>query len=163
MIDSTINHIFSHEERRLKAAEYLLIQENAKMMAEQGQPRPDTFYYAGYRFSHMETQLIASSVKGRLNAQLFWKADNHIKDLKELEFDKVRVRQTLAIILKDCHSPQDVRDVLPEVLASSLKDISSLARFREEAYTLKDNPRLLKQYEKLKEKIEFYMASKYMY
>lgn len=87
----------------------------------------------------------------------------HTKDKKEVEFDRLRVKQALALLLKDVRTAQDLRDALPNQLAEMIDQIKGMERSRPEGFTLMTDPRKIKQYQKLREKIEFYTAARLLY
>jgi hypothetical protein len=56
-----------------------------------------------------------------------------------------------------------MRDALPNALKEFIPGAQRLERTRPEAFTLQDNPRAYSQYMKLREKIEFYIATRLLY
>mgnify|MGYP003456900741 FL=1 len=86
-----------------------------------------------------------------------------MKDKREVEFDRLRVKQALAILLKGCRTAQDLRDALPNQLAEMIDQIKPIARSRPEGFTIMDDPRKYKQYQMLREKIEFYTVTRLLY
>ena len=87
----------------------------------------------------------------------------HAKDKAEVEFDRLRVKQALSLLLKDVRTAQDLRDALPNQLVEMIDQIKDMKRSRPEGFTLMTDSRKIKQYQKLREKIEFYTAARLIY
>ena len=160
--DSLTKAIFEHEYKRLKKAEIKFVKENHSLGGSS-----DGFRYQGMIFTNLEGKLICKGNFSSLNEQLITAVEMHIKHFHTINFDRIRVHQALALVLRDAKSQQDIRDTLPEcavdVLRMGLRMGKDCPRTRPEAYTLVDNPRSFKQYVELREKIEFYLASKMLY
>jgi hypothetical protein len=99
----------------------------------------------------------------RLDPSLCDEMDAIVKERETVIRDKDRVKQALSMVLRDCYSRQDMRDALPNGLAAIIPACQGLERQRPEAFTLADNERSYKQYMNLREKIEFYVASRLLY
>lgn len=151
-------HIFSSELKRLRKNEIELVHRNQKLSG-----RMDGFWYKGALYSDLDPMLKQRGTKGSLHPSLLEAVENHFRDEAEVSFDRVRVKQALALILRDCRTFQDIRDALPNSLKDVIPMVAKLERTREEAYTVKNDPRAYKQYLKLRDKIEFYNAAKLLY
>ena len=158
LISAMLTEIFKSEDRRLKLAEIEMVRKNSTL-----HDTPiDGFFHGGLFFTQMATG-VGKSARGALHPSLVPDMDRHIADRKTVEFDKLRVKQALALILVECQSLQDIRDTLPDMLTEMLDQVQSLPRTRPEAFLLENKKNLLRQYTKLREKIEFYMAMKLLY
>lgn len=153
------NKIFEAEERRLDKERDSFARENATLNPDAA----DGFLFGGIYFSTLDPSIRSKGKKGKLDPSLVPALEAHMKDRKQIEFDKVRVNQALSIVLKDCRSAQDIRDALPNCLTEVFDQTRHLPRMNEEAFTLRDNPRGFKQFQKLKELIEFYMIARMLY
>jgi hypothetical protein len=81
------------------------------------------------------------------------------RQIREFNADKVAFDQGFSLLLSKCTSPQDVRDALPDVLLPVMGSPEHLLdRTRPEMYTL-TSPLHIKQFEKVKDKIYFYLAT----
>ena len=123
----------------------------------------DGFFYQGQFYTDLDRSLAAKGTKTSLHPSLVPSMERHIKDKKEVEFDRLRVKQALALLLKDVRTAQDLRDALPNQLAEMIDQIKGMERSRPEGFTLMSDPRKIKQYQKLREKIEFYTAARLLY
>ena len=168
MINSTqINEIiraltdvlFSAEIKRLRKRELDLVAENRSLPPE----HYDGFFYQGQFYTDLDRSLAAKGIKASLHPSLVPSMERHTKDKKEVEFDRLRVKQALALLLKDVRTAQDLRDALPNQLAEMIDQIKGMERSRPEGFTLMTDPRKIKQYQKLREKIEFYTAARLLY
>jgi hypothetical protein len=152
------NFIFGAELRRLRRVEVELVSQNKKLSG-----LSDGFFYKEVLYSDLDPSIRSRGTKGNLHPSLIPQAEAHYQDEKTIAFDRIRVKQALALLLRDCRSLQDVRDALPKSLRDGYFPIQALERTREEGFTVKDNPRAYRQYLKLRDKIEFYNASKLLY
>ena len=151
--------LFSAETKRLRKRELDLVAENRSLSSE----HYDGFFYQGQFYTDLDRSLAAKGTKTSLHPSLVPNMERHIKDKKEVEFDRLRVKQALALLLKDVRTAQDLRDALPNQLAEMIDQIKGMERSRPEGFTLMTDPRKIKQYQKLREKIEFYTAARLLY
>lgn len=158
IITGLTEYIFAAEKKRLLRREVELVEENKKLSGPM-----DGFFYKGVLYSDLDHSIRARGKKGNLHPSLYEAVEAHYKDERETAFDKDRVRQALALLLKECRSLQDIRDALPNSLQDVIPGVREKQRTRPEAYTVVNNPRHYKQYLKLREKIEFYNAAKLLY
>ena len=114
-------------------------------------------------YTDLDRSLVAKGIKTSLHPSLVPSMERHTKDKKEVEFDRLRVKQALALLLKDVRTAQDLRDALPNQLTEMIDQIKGMERSRPEGFTLMTDPRKIKQYQKLREKIEFYTAARLLY
>ena len=159
IIDGLIVALFEHENKRLKKRELELVSENRKVTAE----RYDGFFYQGQFYTDLDIAFAPKGIKTSLHPSLVPSMEQFMKDKREVEFDRLRVKQALALILKGCRTAQDLRDALPNQLAEMIDQIKSMPRSRPEGFTIMDDPRKFKQYQTLKEKIDFYTATRLLY
>ena len=151
--------LFSAEIKRLRKRELDLVAENRSLSSE----HYDGFFYQGRLYTDLDRSLAAKGIKTSLHPSLVPSMERHAKDKKEVEFDRLRVKQALALLLKDVRTAQDLRDALPNQLAEMIDQIKDMERSRPEGFTLMTDPRKIKQYQKLREKIEFYTAARLLY
>lgn len=159
LITALIAEIFKAEDRRLEKEALSFVSENRKLVPD----AHDGFLYKGVFFSDLEIKLRAKGTKGKVHPSLVPTLDRHFADRKQVTFDKDRVKQALAIVINGCKTTQDIRDTLPNCLSEVFDQTRNLPRQREEAFTVRDNPRAYRQFQKLKELIEFYMVTKLLY
>ena len=159
IIRALTDALFSAEIKRLRKRELDLVAENRSLSSE----HYDGFFYQGQFYTDLDRSLAAKGIKASLHPSLAPSMERHIKDKKEVEFDRLRVKQALALLLKDVRTAQDLRDALPNQLAEMIDQIKGMERSRPEGFTLMTDPRKIKQYQKLREKIEFYTAARLLY
>jgi hypothetical protein len=150
--------LFEKEEAQLIKREHTLITKNAELSGPS-----DGFRHMGVIYSLLTGTARRMGSYGRLDRSLLPEMDTLLADRLIIETDRDRVRQALAMVLKDCRSSQDMRDALPNAVKDLIPECRNLERIREEAFTLADNPRSYTRYMKLREKIEFYVASRLLY
>ena len=159
IIDALIVSLFKAENDRLKKRELEMVSENRKISIEHF----DGFFYQGQYYTDLDRTLAAKGIKSGLHPSLVPQMERHIKDKREVEFDRLRVKQALALVLKGCRTAQDLRDALPNQLADMIDQIKSMPRSRPEGFTIMDDPRKFKQYQTLREKIDFYTTTRLLY
>src|SRR5690606_14141496 len=135
------------EEEHLKKREHALISRNAALGGS-----ADGFRHMGVAYCDLTGAARSRANLPRLHSSLVGELDAIRDERKTLAYEKDRTRQALAMVLKDCVDWQDIRDALPNGLEGFLPETKSLERTREEAFTLKDDPRAHDQYMRLKDK-----------
>ncbi|MEQ1950903.1 hypothetical protein [Mesorhizobium sp. CN2-181] len=153
-----IDGLFEVEERQLSKRRTKLIDKNT---AAGGNPAG--FYFNGEIFAESPISPGLRRSLKPLDPSLLMEAGSIVADRKVINFDKGRVNQLLTMLLKDCHSTQDVRDALPNCMVEFLPGGSNLPRTRPEAFTLADNPLSYKQYMQSREKMDYYVAARLLY
>ena len=159
IIRALTDALFSAETKRLRKREFDLVTENRSLSSQ----HYDGFFFQGQFYTDLDRSLAAKGIKTSLHPSLVPSMERHIKDKKEVEFDRLRVKQALALLLKDVRTAQDLRDALPNQLAEMIDQIKEMKRSRPEGFTLMTDSRKIKQYQKLREKIEFYTAARLLY
>ena len=159
IIKALTSALFMAETKRLKKRELELVAENRSLSYE----HYDGFFYQGQFYTDLDRSIAAKGTNASLHPSLVPSMERHIKDKEEVEFDRLRVKQALALLLKDVRTAQDLRDALPNQLAEMIDQIKGMERSRPEGFTLMTDPRKIKQYQKLREKIEFYTAARLLY
>jgi len=161
-----IDNLFEAEFRRLEKKLTAINIENKQLLLI----KIDGFLYLDkfYR-PNTGTLMVANKdmYKNALHKNLWGEMDEHIEDIKNTNKDKLLVKQTLVFLLISCKTWQDIRDALPECLVNiacydNLSKEYSL-RQHEAAYTIQDNPRALRQYEKVLPLMEMYSVTKLLY
>lgn len=158
LINEIVKVIFEHEFRRLKQTEVRLIKENQELGGS-----GDGFRYQGAVYTNLQTNLISRGQFKPPMASMIPALAEFAEDSKTIVFDEYRTKQAMVLVLSGTKYRQDVRDALPECLVTFLPFLKDCSRTRPEAYTLADKPRLYNQYFELRDKIEFYLASKMLY
>ena len=159
IIRALTDALFSAETKRLRKKEFDLVAENRSLSSQ----HYDGFFFQGQFYTDLDRSLASKGIKTSLHPSLVPSMERHIKDKKEVEFDRLRVKQALALLLKDVQTAQDLRDALPNQLAEMIDQIRGMERSRPEGFTLMTDQRKIKQYQKLREKIEFYTAARLLY
>ena len=159
IIRALTDALFSAETKRLRKREFDLVAENRSLSSQ----HYDGFFFQGQFYTDLDRSLASKGIKASLHPSLVPSMERHIKDKKEVEFDRLRVKQALALLLKDVRTAQDLRDALPNQLAEMIDQIKGMERSRPEGFTLMTDQRKIKQYQKLREKIEFYTAARLLY
>lgn len=157
-ITAIIKFLFDREEANLAQREVAVMNKHA---IDGGSK--DGFRYMGKIYTQLNRQSRVRGTFDRLHPSLVPEMGAIQTDRKIVEADKDRIKQALALVLRDTRSHQDMRDALPNCLKDLIPECQRLERTREEAYTLRDNPRAYSQYMMLRDKIEFYVASRLLY
>jgi hypothetical protein len=162
MISEILSTIFMAEYRRLGNWIDRLCHQNAEAY---GDPTLQGFVHSGKVYKPVGLKVADHQVNRRgLHHSLLADMDAYQMDLSILTRDKQFIQQALLALLDPCQDLQDVRDALPNCLASTLECIKGKDRgVRPEAYTLADNPRAKRQYEKILPRIEMYAVTRLIY
>jgi hypothetical protein len=162
LLDAIVDQLFAADNRRLQAWVDKLCQKNQEVR----RTPVVGFLYGGvyYRPSNV---LGLVHDKRALDPSLYDDVDTFLKDKSTIDADKHSVRQALFSILDPCKDLQDIRDTLPEFLvdcaAQYAPHLRSLTRSEETAFTIRDNPRALRQFNKALPKLETYAAARLIY
>lgn len=159
VINRLIEQLFAAEIKRLRKREYELVSENRNLSPM----RYDGFFYGGYYYTDLDKAIASKGLKSGLHPSLVPALEAQVADRKEVEFDRLRIRQALTLSLKDVRNSQDLRDALPNQLSEMIDQLRGVDRLRPEAFTLMSEPRKHQQYLKLRDKIEFYAAARLLY
>jgi hypothetical protein len=157
-VNILLKALFEREEIFLRKREVSMIDKYVT-----GGGKPDGFRHLGIIYSLLQAGDKARGTYGCLPVEMIPEMDQILAEQAILAADKERIRQALTLVLRDCKTFQDMRDVLPNALREYIPGAQKLDRTRPEAFTLRENPRAYSQYMKLREKIEFYVATRLLY
>lgn len=90
-------------------------------------------------------------------------AEAYLRDEQLVESQKAMVRQGLVLLLEPCQSNQEMRDALPEGVVQLAPELKTLTRQRDEAWTLEDNPRGKRQFDKVRLFLDAYAMARMIY
>jgi hypothetical protein len=156
-----IENIFRAEHRRLATWINGLCRRNREAY---GDPDLKAFIYSGKVYKHSEDTTPDNECKRRgLHSSLIGEMASYDMDKSVLGRDGSFISQALFTVLDDCRDVQEVRDALPNCLSDKLQSIQGLSRTRPEAFTILDNPRALRQYQKILPRIELDAATSLIY
>lgn len=86
-----------------------------------------------------------------------------VRDRKLVDEDKSLIRQTLHQVLRKCHYDDQARNALPECLVSLVPELKGLPRLDDAAWTIVNDERSYRQYQKVLPKMEFYSTVRLFY
>lgn len=120
----------------------------------------DGFYYKGFFHTNTTAKVPQGKMKqDAIHDSLLPEMQEYDRQIKEFNADKVLFDQGFSLLLSKCSNPQDVRDALPDILLPVMGSPEHLLdRTRPEMYTL-SSPLHIQQFEKVKDKIYFYLAT----
>lgn len=153
--------LFTQESRRLENWIKRLVKQNALAYAN---PDIQAFIYDGAVYKPADLKLPNQALKRRgLHPSLTDEMAAYKLDAKVLDDDRSFISQALKRLLDPCQSFQDVRDALPNCLADALSCTQGLRRQADEAFTIRDDERAMRQYRKILPRIELYAATRMIY
>lgn len=126
----------------------------------------DGFLYAGRYFQPTTGNLMIAGpkeAKSALHARLHQEMEDWLQQEQEVLANQRMISQTISVLLNPCKTLQDMRDALPECVVNGVPELAKLSRQNDAAYTIQNNPRALRQYEKILPQIEIYSVSKLLY
>lgn len=161
MINMIVSTIFVPEYRRLGTWVDRLCRQNREAHQD---PELVAFIYNGDIYKPVATDMANHLIKRRgLHSSLGEDMEMYLRDLSLLTQDKSFIAQSLFKLLDPCENDQDVRDTLPNCLADTLPQLQGISRHREPAWTIVEDERAMRQYNKVLPKIEMYSAARLMY
>jgi hypothetical protein len=161
VLEAIIKPMEEAEKRRLDRTLETLNQKNRELTKAPS----DGFLYGG-KFHLPATNtvtLAAVGHKSSLDPSLWEDAESFMSDQKTTKDDIQFIRQILFKLLGPCTSWQDIRDALPDFLVDTITETKNLPRLQKEAFTIQNDQRAIRQFEKLKEKLALYRAGRLMY
>lgn len=150
--DTLTHKLFENEAQRLWNIRYQLVRKNFDIGGS-----VMGFYFKGILISNSNLKPVDKI--DPVQPDLIPEVTKYLQDESIIKSDRTRIYQGLTLLLRECGSPQDIRDALPDQLASYIEFVKDLPRTREEAYTLRSNPNDYKQYLKIRDKIFVYLVS----
>ncbi|RUX60183.1 hypothetical protein [Mesorhizobium sp. M7A.F.Ca.CA.002.12.1.1] len=153
-----LNLLFEREEEQLTKRALKMVPRNIALGGS-----TDGFRHMGVIYSELSGGMRRQGKYLPVHRSLSGEMDAIVAERKAMEYEKDRIRQAFTLVLRGCQTFQDMRDALPNCVKDLIPECRHLERTREEAFTLADNPRSYTQYMQLREKIEFYVASRLLY
>lgn len=157
-VTTLLKLLFEREEEQLNRRALKMIPRNIALGGS-----TDGFRHMGVIYSELSGSMRKQGKYPPVDRSLTGELDAILAERKTIEYEKDRIRQAFTLVLRDCRTFQDMRDALPNCVKDLIPECRHLDRTREEAFTLADNPRSYTQYMQLREKIEFYVASRLLY
>lgn len=151
---SIVKGLMTPQMNYLNNLRYNIVQKHTELTLSDG------FYYKGLFHTNTTAKVPTSKMKqDAIHDSLLPEMQEYERQIKEFNADKVSFDQGFSLLLSKCTCPQDVRDTLPDILLPVMGSPEHLLdRTRPEMYTL-NSPLHIKQFEKVKDKIYFYLAT----
>lgn len=160
VIDQIVSHLFEPDNRRLQAWIDKIDGQNREAHNDQ----------TLLGFTHMGRYFRPSHLAGAepigkklIHSNLNPTIEAYLADERLVEDDKAMIRQGLSLLLDPCKDMQEVRDALPECLVDFLPELKEFERMSSELFTIEDNPRALKNFNKIRPKIDSYAVARLMF
>lgn len=159
-IDLLMGKLFEAEQRRIDRSVEELDRQNREVKGH----KTYGFIHQGRVFMPQNNPNIPDH-RGResLAFPLHKQGNMLVQDLRAVSDDKQMIEQLVYLLIKDCETVQSVRDTLPESLVGLSDELAQYTRLSQEGYTLDGNERAQRQFAKLKDKIDFYTATRLIY
>lgn len=117
------------------------------------------FYFRGQLYHKFAAGIPTKGTRfGSLHLSLIPEMDDMLKLRRNEEFEFVRIKNGLAVLLARATTQQDIRDSIPNCLADIIPNLKNLPRIREEAFLLNKQSNHYRQYMVIKPIIEYYCA-----
>lgn len=149
------NYLFSKDQDRLKKQMVQLVKRNHECGGS-----PDGFIFDGFYYSNLDPRLRKKGQKGSLDPSLYETVRAYKNELVRIKRDQELVNQGLSLVLLNCKTWQDVRDALPDEMAELVPELKSYSRTREEAFTILNNERAMRQYLELRPLMIIYLMAR---
>lgn len=155
IISAIIRNLFTPESNRLDKE----IQEICRLNRIRKRTEDDGIIHNGTAYLPADVPR-RGATKGELDPAYYDRMDLYLRDRDIIAEDLGFCKQILFNLLDPCESFQDMRDALPDCLSETLPETSKLERTREAAWTIKDDARAMRLYDKMLPKLELYSVSK---
>jgi hypothetical protein len=154
--------LFEADERRLTKTIDSLCRENKSIRRNS----IDGFIFYGKKYIPSSGNIIIPD-RGEsmpvLDPSLHERMNFYLADRRGVDNEKTAISQMLFRLLTSCRDRQDFRDALPECLVGYDPNLRGLNRQRNAAWTLENDPRGKRQYEKLLPQIEAYSVAQLIF
>lgn len=161
IIEQILNKLFDPEKRRLATMLDNLIRENNMAIGQNALG----FLFNGSFYPISTVKNIRGAPRPAIAYELVGKMESLLNDRKIINLDYFLVRQTLTTLLKTAPSEgatkQDYRNLLPDFIAMLSDELKPLGRTQQ--YESLHNERVLRQTDKVLEKIHVYAAGALLY
>lgn len=157
ILTMVVNSIMSTDRKHFQKEIDALISANKELL---GPDTADGFIYGTKWFPG---SMMYGQANQSLHSSLVPQAERLMTHLKNMDDNQKIMSQILGKLLESCPTMQDMRDELPEVIIS-LDPLmwSQLSRTRDPAQSIQSNPRALRQYQKVLDKVHTYCAMRYL-
>lgn len=157
LTDQIVGQLLNAEIRRLSNWQDKLVQKNQEYY-----PNTYGFLFNGSR--HKQSNVTGQLPRfPELHPDLWEEGYRFHKDVVALKQETAFVRQALVSVLEDCKDNQDIRDALPDCIVDMIDPLRGLSRTREEAFTIQNKPRQLRQWQKARPNIDVYAAARLIF
>lgn len=157
-ISNIVLILFYKDTIRLEAQLNALIEENHAL----GEPRHG-FLFEGKFWTNLPKNQRKLAEKRLLHSSLHGSAQQYFKELHQVEAEKHRLTQGLHLLLRDCHTMQDVRDALPDLALIIVPEFARFKRQREEAWPLQSKPMHFQTHKMISDIFGFYATNQILY
>lgn len=157
VLSLVVNQITEADTKQFQKEIDSLVTKNKELL---GPDTADGFIYGDRWFT-------GSGVRGRANQSLHPSlvstASRVMDHLKTVTDDQRIMTQVLGKLVESCHTMEDMRNELPEVVISLDPSMwMGLSRTREPAQSIRHDARAVRQYEKVLGKIHSYCAMRFL-
>ena len=162
---STIVYLFEHEDKRLAGQIGNLAKDNDEICKSRGEGNYYGFIFDGVAYRDPNAKEHFAMLPG-LDFSLNDRMEALMSQKNQMNKDIQLVRQALFNLLNPATTDQQARDTLPECLLPVVKELMPdgvPSRMDQPTCTIQDNPRALRQYEKILPLIEQYSATRLIF
>jgi hypothetical protein len=159
LIQHLLTELFIAEKRRLDKSVAALIRQNNELSGVQAAG----FLYYGEYYTAEGFRTFSAGNKITLHDSLTDKIKWHLKDAKTVADDERLIGQVIFRLIGPCETLQDMRDSLPDCLAAMIPELAKRPRHNQQGWSLRQDTRGSRQFEKILPKIEMYSAARLLY
>lgn len=165
-LDHIIKILFGPETRRIDKIITTLVNRNSALKGGETygfmflgnvhvpSANKDIFRMAYGRGSNKQIPTLSFELNSEVSA--------YISDLHKVEADEAQIRQVIFKLIYQANSTQEIRDALPECVARLVfKDIPRF--IQDPTWLIRNDPRGIREYERMLPKIEMYAMTQLMY
>lgn len=150
--------VFAHEDARQSLIKNDLLTRN-----QEAGGSPAGFICAGRKVSHLDPKELRYMSISSVLPELHNEALMYVEAANKLDDDHRRLTQYAGSLFRRCRGIQDIRNLLPDMLAAEIPVFRGLSRTADMQFLLKDNAMLQTPYQGFQDTIGYYLANRLIY
>jgi hypothetical protein len=157
LIKFIVQNLKDAELKYIKQRKQDLVRKNTELGGS-----PDGFRHCGWIYSNLDMRQRSMGNYKPVNDELRPEVVKLEKEEQELDGEMDRIKQGIYLVLRGCDNKQEAFDALPNCLHDLLpkEHFGGLERTMPEAWTLIEGSDDMAAYQRIREKIDYYVASR---
>lgn len=158
LIAPLMSALFHKDIKRWEKKLQQLIEENHAMGGS-----PHGYLYFGKFWTLLPPNQQKKTPKQFLHVSLHEQGKEIYDEKALMDKEQIHLRHGLQIVLRDCHTHQDIKDALPDTAALIVPELGKISRTRKEGWPIRGNPLHEHDFQKIVEIFSFYAANQLLH